>query len=71
MKRKNKWGERFWWGYMGLVVIAGLIGMYFAGTGGLYAAVILAIIPLAVVGFTARGVRWLIGHGKRRRQSTR
>jgi hypothetical protein len=56
---------------MGLVVIAGLIGMYFAGTGGLYAAVILAIIPLAVVGFTARGVRWLIGQGKRRRQSTR
>jgi hypothetical protein len=69
VKRKGKSGEWFYRGYLALVVIAGLIGMYFAGTAGLYAAAVLAIVPLAVFGFTARGVRWAIRKRRRRTAS--
>jgi HAMP domain-containing protein len=44
----------------GFVVVLGLLGMYFAGTAGLYAVVFVAVVLIFVGGVLTRGVRRIV-----------
>lgn len=45
---------------IGFICAAGLLGMYLAGTAGLYAVMVLMVVVAFAVGLATRGVKWVV-----------
>jgi hypothetical protein len=43
-----------------VILVVGLLGLYFAGTAGVYAAVVVMALVAVVIGLATRSVKWVV-----------
>lgn len=58
--RRRKPDDLISWIGTWLFLGVGLLGLYFAGTVGVYAAVAVMALVAFVIGFATRSVRWVV-----------
>jgi hypothetical protein len=58
--RRRKPDDLISWIGTWVLLAVGLLGLYFAGTVGLYAVVVLMVLVAFASGLATRGVKWVV-----------